>query len=72
MLHESAFRLPIAAEYDRVHKQPPPDEWFGADGTIAAIVKGITWLSVMLSQPGSSVLPSLHSVRGGVIIITNK
>ena len=27
---------------------------------------------LMQSQPGSSVLPSLHSVRGGVIIITNK
>ena len=36
VLHESAFRVAIAAEYDRVHKQAPVDEWFGGDGTISA------------------------------------
>ena len=68
VLHESAFRLAIAAQYDRVHKQAPVDEWFGGDGTIAAILKGITWLpdgswGTVLSE--QRIAQSAQRARGG-------
>jgi hypothetical protein len=44
VLHESAKRQAIAAQFVYEHKQPTVDKWFGKDGTIKKILTEITWL----------------------------